>query len=217
VTRRRRRRGVQVLNGVKGQSRYWTLNEGALDRTLYRTRPGRSCGTFVRQTVELWVDSCQTLNFTPTYLDPVYDIQRIYLSCTLILSFKLWLVVLRSPFPSALSFKNLPAFLTFPQRSTCSTHLHPPPFFTIIIIREKNKTSKLFGTKFCYRWSTVWDQTTDMLGGRVGKFTIERTNSKFSRIRAKWILTCIGYRGARYRGLHATLQRSGLNAIRHRE
>jgi len=51
----------------------------------------------------------------------------------------------------------------------------------------------------------------------VGEFAFGRINSKFSRIRAKWIPICTGCIGALDRDLHATLRRSDLKAVRHRD
>ena len=49
---RRRRRRQQLLDDLKENRRYWKLKEEALDRSLWRTRFGRSYGTVVRQTTE---------------------------------------------------------------------------------------------------------------------------------------------------------------------
>ena len=159
----------------------------------------------------------QRMLFPITNTTTQFTISTKHTPSLLILSFKLWLEVLRGPFTARLSSKNLSAFLIFPQRSACSTHLHKPAFFTVIIFCEKYEISKLFGTKFCCRWSVVWDQKTDMFGGRVGKFTSGWINSKFSRIRAKWILTYIRYMGALGRGLRATMWTSDLKTVSPRE
>jgi hypothetical protein len=50
VTGRRGRRRKQLLNDLKDKREYWKLKEEALDRTLWRTRFGRSYGPVVRQT-----------------------------------------------------------------------------------------------------------------------------------------------------------------------
>jgi hypothetical protein len=49
---RRGRRRKQLLDDLKENRRYWRLKEEALDRTLWRTRFGRSYGPVVRQTAE---------------------------------------------------------------------------------------------------------------------------------------------------------------------
>jgi hypothetical protein len=50
VTGRRGRR-KQRLDDLR-ETRYWKLEEEALDRTLWRTRFGRGCEPVVRQTAE---------------------------------------------------------------------------------------------------------------------------------------------------------------------
>jgi hypothetical protein len=50
VTGKRRRRCQHVLDDLKEKRGYWTLNEEALDRTLWRTRFGSGYGPVVRQT-----------------------------------------------------------------------------------------------------------------------------------------------------------------------
>jgi hypothetical protein len=52
VTGRRGRRRTQILDDRKERSGYRKLKEGALDRTLWRTRFGRGCGPVVRQTID---------------------------------------------------------------------------------------------------------------------------------------------------------------------
>jgi hypothetical protein len=52
VTRRRGRRGKQLLADLKATRGYWKLKEEALDRTTWRTRFGRGYGPVVRQTAE---------------------------------------------------------------------------------------------------------------------------------------------------------------------
>jgi hypothetical protein len=52
MTGRRGRRLTQLLDDLKEKRRYWKLKEEVLDRTLWRTRFGRGCGPFVRQTTE---------------------------------------------------------------------------------------------------------------------------------------------------------------------
>jgi hypothetical protein len=47
------RRCKQLLDDLKEKRRYWKLKEGALDRTLWRTRFGRGYGPVVRQTTKL--------------------------------------------------------------------------------------------------------------------------------------------------------------------
>jgi hypothetical protein len=49
-TRRRGRRREQLLEDMKEERRYWKLNEGAQDRTLWRTPFGRGYGPVTRQT-----------------------------------------------------------------------------------------------------------------------------------------------------------------------
>jgi len=51
VTRRRRRRSKQLLDGLKETSVEWELKEETLDHTLWRTRFGRTYG-LVRQTAK---------------------------------------------------------------------------------------------------------------------------------------------------------------------
>jgi hypothetical protein len=50
VTTRLSRRRKQLLDDVKERRGYWKVNAEALDRTLWRIRFGRGCGSFVRQT-----------------------------------------------------------------------------------------------------------------------------------------------------------------------
>jgi hypothetical protein len=52
MTGRRGRKRKQLLDDLKENIRYWKLKEEALDRTLWRTRFGRSYGPVVRQTTE---------------------------------------------------------------------------------------------------------------------------------------------------------------------
>jgi hypothetical protein len=52
MTIRRGRRSKQLLDDLKEKRRYFKLKEEALDRTLWRTRFGRSYGPVVRQTTE---------------------------------------------------------------------------------------------------------------------------------------------------------------------
>jgi hypothetical protein len=52
MTGGRGRRRKQLLDDLKEKRRYWKLKEVALDRTLWRTRFGRSNGPVVRQTTE---------------------------------------------------------------------------------------------------------------------------------------------------------------------
>jgi hypothetical protein len=52
MTGRRGRRRKQLLDDLKEKKIYWKLKEKALDRTLWRTRFGRSYGPVVRQTTE---------------------------------------------------------------------------------------------------------------------------------------------------------------------
>ena len=49
VTGRRGRRRMQLLDNFKEKRRYFKLKEEALDRTLRRTRVGRSYGPVVKQ------------------------------------------------------------------------------------------------------------------------------------------------------------------------
>jgi hypothetical protein len=46
------RRRIKLLDDHKEKRRYWKLKEGALDRTLWRTRFGRGYGPVIRQTAE---------------------------------------------------------------------------------------------------------------------------------------------------------------------
>jgi len=48
MTRRRGRRRKQLLDGLKETRGCWKLQEEALDRTVWRTRFGRDCGSIVR-------------------------------------------------------------------------------------------------------------------------------------------------------------------------
>jgi hypothetical protein len=50
VTGRRGRRGTQLLDDLKERKIYCKLKDGALDRTVWRNRFGRSCGPVLRQT-----------------------------------------------------------------------------------------------------------------------------------------------------------------------
>jgi hypothetical protein len=50
VTGRRGRRRRKLLDDLKERRGYSYLKEEALDRTMWRTRFGRSCGPVVRQT-----------------------------------------------------------------------------------------------------------------------------------------------------------------------
>jgi hypothetical protein len=52
MTGRRERRRKHLLDDLKKKKRYWKLKEEALDRTLWRTRFGRSYGPVVKQTRE---------------------------------------------------------------------------------------------------------------------------------------------------------------------
>jgi hypothetical protein len=52
VTGWRGRKSKQLLDDLKGKSENCKLKEEALDRTLWRTRYGRGCGTVVRQAAE---------------------------------------------------------------------------------------------------------------------------------------------------------------------
>jgi hypothetical protein len=65
MTRRRGWRRKQLLDDLKEKRRYWKLKEEALDRTLWRTRFGRSYGSVVRQTTE-WMN--EWMNATGTSL-----------------------------------------------------------------------------------------------------------------------------------------------------
>ena len=51
MTRRRERRRKLLLEDLEEKRGYWQLTEEALDRTLWRTRCGRSCGTVARLTM----------------------------------------------------------------------------------------------------------------------------------------------------------------------
>ena len=50
MTRRRGRRGKQLLEDLKAKKGYWHLKKEALDPILWRTRFERGCGSVVRQT-----------------------------------------------------------------------------------------------------------------------------------------------------------------------
>jgi len=54
VAERRGGRRKQLLDHLKETTGYWYLKEGALDRTLCRTRFGRGYGPVVWQTTERW-------------------------------------------------------------------------------------------------------------------------------------------------------------------
>jgi hypothetical protein len=49
VTRRRGRTRKQLLDDLTERIESWELKEEALDRTLWGTRSGRDCSSFVRQ------------------------------------------------------------------------------------------------------------------------------------------------------------------------
>jgi len=51
-TRRRGGRRKQLLDYLTGKRRYWKSKEGALDRTIWRSRLGRGSGSVVMQTVQ---------------------------------------------------------------------------------------------------------------------------------------------------------------------
>jgi hypothetical protein len=52
VTGRRGRKRKQILDDLMESRGYWKMNEGAVDRMLWRTRFGRGCGPVVRQTAD---------------------------------------------------------------------------------------------------------------------------------------------------------------------
>jgi hypothetical protein len=52
VTRRRGRRRKKLVDDLKEKRGDWKVKEEALDRTLWRTRLGRSYGPVARQTTE---------------------------------------------------------------------------------------------------------------------------------------------------------------------
>jgi hypothetical protein len=52
VAGRRRRRRKQLLDDLTEKGGYRKLKEEALNRTLWRTRFGRGCGPFGRETIE---------------------------------------------------------------------------------------------------------------------------------------------------------------------
>ena len=52
MTEKRGRRLKQLLDYLKERRGYWKLKAEALDRTLRKTRSGRSYGRVVRQTLE---------------------------------------------------------------------------------------------------------------------------------------------------------------------
>ena len=52
VTGRRGGRHKELSDDLNGKREYWLLKEKALDRTVWRTGFGRSCGALVRQTME---------------------------------------------------------------------------------------------------------------------------------------------------------------------
>ena len=49
---RRGRRCEQLLDDFKATTSYWKLKEKALDRTVWRTRFGKSCAPIVRHSTE---------------------------------------------------------------------------------------------------------------------------------------------------------------------
>jgi hypothetical protein len=52
VKGKRGRRSKQILDDLKETKGYWKLKKDALDRTLWRSRFGRSYGLVIRQTTE---------------------------------------------------------------------------------------------------------------------------------------------------------------------
>jgi hypothetical protein len=69
VTGRRGRRCKQLLNVLKEIKGYWQLKEEELDRTLWRTPFGRSCGPVVRQnTVCIYLSSTDLCRVSQTHL-----------------------------------------------------------------------------------------------------------------------------------------------------
>jgi hypothetical protein len=52
---KRERRRKQLLDDLKETRGYWKMKEGALGRTLWRTRFGRRCGPVLEQTAELMI------------------------------------------------------------------------------------------------------------------------------------------------------------------
>jgi hypothetical protein len=65
MTGRRGRSSKQILDNLKEKRRYWKLKEGALDRTLWRTRLGRGYGPVVRQTTELMYECTTPFQLMP--------------------------------------------------------------------------------------------------------------------------------------------------------
>jgi hypothetical protein len=56
MTGRRKRRRKQLLDDLNEKKGYWKLKEEALDRTLWRTRFGRSYGIVVKERIRY--DEC---------------------------------------------------------------------------------------------------------------------------------------------------------------
>jgi len=57
VMRRRGRRSKQVLDDLMEERRYWKLNKGSVDPTLWRTSFGRGCGP-----ADCGMNECLTLS-----------------------------------------------------------------------------------------------------------------------------------------------------------
>jgi hypothetical protein len=69
VMGRRGRRCKQLLNVLKEIKGYWELKEEALDRTLWRTRFGRSYGPVLRQNrVCIYLSSTDLCRVSQTHL-----------------------------------------------------------------------------------------------------------------------------------------------------
>jgi hypothetical protein len=68
VTGRRERRRRKLLDVLKERKGYSHLKEEALDRTMWRARFGRGCGTVVRQTakrINEWMNDVSARALTP--------------------------------------------------------------------------------------------------------------------------------------------------------
>jgi hypothetical protein len=76
---RRGRRRKQLVDDLKEKGRNWKLKEEALDRTMWRTRFGRSCGPVIRQNTIWMIDSQRTHIhvFDQRFRQRVYFINKI--------------------------------------------------------------------------------------------------------------------------------------------
>ena len=66
VTGKKERRRKQLPDDLKETTGYWKLKEESLDCTLWGTRFGRVCGTFVRQSTEGMFQSSPATDLIPS-------------------------------------------------------------------------------------------------------------------------------------------------------